>query len=164
MWLQTRSSEFESPPCITNFWKFYFQVKRGGNKTVTAYILFASQNRKAVSDENKNSSFGDISRIVGEKVNFRNKFVYILFAFFYSHVTRKWAKAACVQVTKFSPRKFGCGLSPKWPTEISRKLAEKSEIRSLTNMPENCCRKILAQKSMKFLFKFSHFPCGPLHC
>jgi hypothetical protein len=35
---------------------------------VTPYILFASEIRKSVTEQNKSSSFGDISRIVGDKV------------------------------------------------------------------------------------------------
>merc|ERR1719445_1399208 len=41
--------------------------KRGGNKNVTPYIIFASEIRKIVTDENKGASFGEISKIVGEK-------------------------------------------------------------------------------------------------
>jgi len=43
------------------------KVKRGGNKNVTPYIIYASEIRKAVTDQNKNCSFGEISKIVGDK-------------------------------------------------------------------------------------------------
>ena len=48
----------------------FFQVKRGGNKNITPYILFASEIRKLVTDENKGASFGEISKLVGDKVIF----------------------------------------------------------------------------------------------
>lgn len=35
---------------------------------VTPYILFSSEMRRTITDQNKNRSFGDISRIVGDKV------------------------------------------------------------------------------------------------
>ena len=54
---------------------FIFQVKRGGNKNVTPYIIFASQIRKKVSDENKGATFGEISKIVGDSVSFMSKFL-----------------------------------------------------------------------------------------
>ena len=47
---------------------FFFQVKRGGNKNVTPYIIYASEIRKAVTDANKGASFGEISKIVGDQV------------------------------------------------------------------------------------------------
>merc|ERR1711997_1049724 len=43
------------------------KVKRGGNKNVTPYIIFASEIRKKVTDENKSCSFGEISKLVGDK-------------------------------------------------------------------------------------------------
>jgi len=43
------------------------KVKRGGNKNVTPYIIFASEIRKTVTDDNKGASFGEISKIVGDK-------------------------------------------------------------------------------------------------
>ncbi len=50
---------------------FYFQVKKEGGqkKNVTPYILYASEIRKSVAGANKNRSFGEISRIVGDQVN-----------------------------------------------------------------------------------------------
>merc|ERR1719232_2174140 len=43
------------------------KVKRGGNKNVTPYIIYASEIRKAVTDANKGASFGEISKIVGDQ-------------------------------------------------------------------------------------------------
>jgi hypothetical protein len=37
-------------------------------KSVTPYIVFASEIRKSIVDQNKTRSFGEISRIVGDKV------------------------------------------------------------------------------------------------
>ena len=50
------------------------QGKGGGGvgkvKSVTPYIVFASEIRKSIVEVNKNRSFGEISRLVGDKVNF----------------------------------------------------------------------------------------------
>ena len=43
------------------------KVKRGGNTNVTPYITFASEIRKRVTDENKGCSFGEISKLIGDK-------------------------------------------------------------------------------------------------
>ena len=45
-----------------------FQVKGPSKKSVTPYILYSSETRKVVSEQHKNFSFGEISRIVGDKV------------------------------------------------------------------------------------------------
>ena len=37
-------------------------------KNVTPYILYSSEIRKVITEQNKNCSFGEISRIVGDKV------------------------------------------------------------------------------------------------
>lgn len=37
---------------------------------MTPYIMFASEIRKTVTDQNKSCSFGEISKIVGDKVIF----------------------------------------------------------------------------------------------
>ena len=56
--------------CYLIIFVILFQVKRGGNKNITPYILFASEIRKLVTDENKGASFGEISKLVGDKVIF----------------------------------------------------------------------------------------------
>jgi len=43
------------------------KFKRGGNKNVTAYIVFAAEIRKAMVNENHGLSFGEISQLVGSK-------------------------------------------------------------------------------------------------
>lgn len=43
------------------------KVKTGAKKPVTPYILFASEIRRSVTVQNKECSFGEISRIVGDK-------------------------------------------------------------------------------------------------
>ena len=43
------------------------KFKRGGNKNVTAYIVFAAEVRRAMVSENKGYSFGEISQLVGSK-------------------------------------------------------------------------------------------------
>ena len=45
-----------------------FQVKGPSKKSVTPYILFSSETRKVYTEKHKNCSFGEISRIVGDKV------------------------------------------------------------------------------------------------
>ena len=60
----------------------FFQVKRGGNKNVTPYIIFASQIRKKVSDDNKGATFGEISKIVGDQVSFMSKIFKRIFCTF----------------------------------------------------------------------------------
>ena len=47
----------------------FFQVKGQQKKPVTPYILYSSEIRRTIAEQNKASSFGDISRIVGEKVS-----------------------------------------------------------------------------------------------
>ena len=50
-----------------------FQSKAAGlgkAKSVTPYIIFASEIRKSIVEQNKARSFGEISRIVGDKVTF----------------------------------------------------------------------------------------------
>ena len=37
---------------------------------MTPYILYSSEIRRTIAEQNKTSSFGEISRIVGEKVSF----------------------------------------------------------------------------------------------
>ena len=59
-----------------------FQVKRGGNKNVTPYIIFASQIRKKVSDDNKGATFGEISKIVGDQVSLMSKIFKRIFCTF----------------------------------------------------------------------------------
>jgi hypothetical protein len=39
-------------------------------KSVTPYIVFASEIRKSIVETNKSLSFGEISRLVGDKVSF----------------------------------------------------------------------------------------------
>ena len=46
-----------------------FQVKGQQKKPVTPYILYSSEIRRTIAEQNKTSSFGEISRIVGEKVS-----------------------------------------------------------------------------------------------
>ena len=46
-----------------------FQVKGPAKKNVTPYILFSSEVRKIIAEQHKSSSFGEISRMVGDKVN-----------------------------------------------------------------------------------------------
>merc|ERR1719150_998241 len=43
------------------------KVKRGGNKNVTPYIIFAAEIRKTMAEQNKGASFGEISKLVGDK-------------------------------------------------------------------------------------------------
>lgn len=43
------------------------KVKGQQKKPVTPYILFSSEIRRTIAEQNKTSSFGEISRIVGEK-------------------------------------------------------------------------------------------------
>ena len=83
----------------------YFQVKRGGNKNVTPYIIYASEIRKAVTDQNKNCSFGEISKIVGDKVCIFGLRIEH-FDFVCSNL-KKDTKVVCAPATKFSLRKFG---------------------------------------------------------
>ena len=45
------------------------QVKREGSKKVSGYLMFAAEARKIVAVENKGAPFGEISRLVGEKVS-----------------------------------------------------------------------------------------------
>ena len=52
---------------ITGLFVFCFQVKTG-KKCVTPYILFSAETRRIITDTNKGCSFGEISRIVGDKV------------------------------------------------------------------------------------------------
>ncbi len=40
----------------------------GKAKSVTPYIIFASEIRKSIVEQNKARTFGEISRIVGDKV------------------------------------------------------------------------------------------------
>ena len=44
------------------------QVKGPTKKNVTPYILFSSEVRKIIAEQNKSCSFGEISRLVGDKV------------------------------------------------------------------------------------------------
>lgn len=44
------------------------QAKGPAKKHVTPYIVYSSDIRKKITEEHKNCSFGDISRLVGEKV------------------------------------------------------------------------------------------------
>ena len=46
-----------------------FKVKGQQKKPVTPYILYSSEIRRTIAEQNKTSSFGEISRIVGEKVS-----------------------------------------------------------------------------------------------
>lgn len=75
-----------------------FQVKRGGNKNITPYIIYASEVRKAVTDQNKNCSFGEISKIVGDKVTFQNPFSSMSFFFL------PWHAAAAAQHQQRHPQ------------------------------------------------------------
>ena len=59
------------------------KVKTPGKKTVTPYILFSSETRRVITDQHKNCSFGEISRIVGDKVNIANAKI-VLMVFFSS--------------------------------------------------------------------------------
>jgi protein polybromo-1 len=39
-----------------------------GKKLVTGYILYSSEVRRGITDKNSNSTFGEISRMVGQEV------------------------------------------------------------------------------------------------
>ena len=86
-----------------------FQVKRGGNKNVTPYIIYASEIRKAVTDANKGASFGEISKIVGDQVWIFEPQIKRCVLWYCSSLQAQKDKKAIVYapVTKFSPRKFG---------------------------------------------------------
>ena len=47
-----------------------FQKSSSNRRQPSGYIVFAGEIRKSIQNENPESSFGDISRIVGMKVSF----------------------------------------------------------------------------------------------
>jgi len=46
---------------------FFYQKKRRHH--ITSFQLFANEIRRNVQDENKDASFGDVSKIIADKVN-----------------------------------------------------------------------------------------------
>lgn len=57
---------------------FLVLQKTPGKKLVTGYILYSSDVRRAVAQKYPDSSFGEISRIVGNEVRFMFVYYYIV--------------------------------------------------------------------------------------